>query len=118
MKAKHILFLGAALTAASVSFASEYDDFRGFVSTKSRAEVIAERDAAIASGALSVPEYAYPVIAAVPGAGRSRQEVLAELKQFRAEHPFPTSDLNYPDVFASAPMPGGLAAMGTSTTSR
>jgi len=121
MNVKLAMAFGAALVAASTSFAqaSEYQDFSNFVSTKSRADVISEQAAAHADGStLSVLDGAYPAIARQPGAQRDRQQVVAELEQFRAQHPDFNAELDYPAVFQSASMQPRIAGMNISSAAR
>ncbi|MGH8806410.1 MAG: DUF4148 domain-containing protein [Noviherbaspirillum sp.] len=98
---------GAALIAASSSFAvdTQYGSFSNIVSTKSRAEVIADLNAARANGSLEVHDGTYPILAQEVAPGKTRAQVTADLKQFRAAHPYLNGDLNYPDA-AQARFPG------------
>lgn len=114
MNLKLVIASGISLFAASASFADSYDfqDFTNVVSTKSRAEVIAELDAARANGtAYQVLDTQYPGVAQKPAMQRSRQEVLAELERFRALNTNFNSDVNYPDVIQAAPPGRRLAGM-------
>lgn len=118
MNVKLAMAFGAVVVAASTSFAhaSEYVDFSDFVSTKSRAEVIAELAAARADGTtLAVLDGVYPVIAQQPGASRDRQSVLAELAQFRAAHPDFNGELDYPAIFRT-PARAHVARMEIAST--
>jgi hypothetical protein len=113
MNVKLAMSFGAALVAASTSFAhaSEYQDFSGFVSTRSRAEIISEL--AVAGATPKVLDGAYPVIAQHRETQRDRQAVMAELEQFRAGHPNFNAELDYPAVFQSVPMQRRIASMET-----
>lgn len=121
MNVKLATVFGAVLVAASTSFAqaSEYQDFSGFKSTRTRAEVIAERDAARADGTtLRVLDGVYPVIALNPNTQRSRQEVVAELRQFSAQHPNFNVELDYPAVYQSSPTQPRMASVAASSAER
>lgn len=121
MNMKQAIASVASLVAASASFASSIDfpDFSNVVSAKSRAEVIAELNAARASGmTLDVRDGQYPVITQHPGAQKSREEVLAELKQFQAEHPNFVVDRDYPAAFGTTPMKPRLAGTEMSSSGR
>jgi hypothetical protein len=106
MNVKLAMAFGAVLVAASTSFAhaSEYVDFSNFISTKSRAEVVSEQAAARADGTtLNVLDGVYPLVTRQADVPRSRQEVVAELEQFRAGHPNFNGELDYPAAFQPAP---------------
>lgn len=120
MNTKLVIASGIALVAASTSFAEplEAQDFSNLVSTKSRAEVITELKAARANETLQVLDTQYPPIAQNPGAQRSRQEVVAELEQFRTQHPYFNSEVNYPDAFHGIPPQQRLAGMKTPPSPR
>jgi hypothetical protein len=121
MNVKLAMALGAVVVAASTSFAhaSEYVDFSNFISTKSRAEVISEQAAARADGTtLNVLDGVYPVITRQADVPRSRQEVVAELAQFRGEHPNFNGELDYPAIFQPAPTQQRVASMETPSTAK
>lgn len=121
MNMKQVIASVISLVAASASFAGSIDfpDFPSVVSTKSRAEVIAELKAARASGmTLDVLDGQYPVITQHTGPQKSREEVLAELKQFQAEHPNFIVDRDYPVAFGTMPMKPQLAGTETSSSGR
>jgi len=121
MNMKWTMAFAAALMAASASLAqaSEYQDFSNVVSTRSRAEVIAELAAARANGdKLEVRDTTYPDLTQPFGMRRSRQEVLDELSQFRAEHPHFISDLEYPSAFQSSTMRQGMASTRTTVMAK
>lgn len=98
MQARHLFAIAAsaiALAAPTISVASSavhfvggelgYVEHQGFVkSTKSRAEVIAELNAATKDGSLLAQhlstQFSLPVPAAHTGPARTRAEVLAELR--------------------------------------
>lgn len=91
---------GAALAEAP------YPDDSKFVSTKTRAEVIAELAQARANGELPINEATYPdkAIASVAST-KTRAEVIDELKQARANGELPINDASYPDkTIAAAPV--------------
>jgi hypothetical protein len=119
MNVKLVMAFGAVVVAASTSFAhaSEYVDFSNFISTKSRAELISEQAAARADGTtLKVLDGVYPVITGRADVPRGRQEVVAELQQFRAEHPNFNGELDYPAIFQSAPMQQRFASVEMPST--
>jgi hypothetical protein len=88
MKMKAKLLIAAALLAATgASFAQEYvDPAAGFVSTKTRAEVIAEVEAARADGTLAITDDVYPVVA-VKAESKTREQVRAELDEYKKANP-------------------------------
>jgi len=121
MNVKLAMAFGAVVLAASTSFAhaSEYVDFSDFISTRSRAEVISEQAAARADGTtLQVLDGVYPVISRQAGVSRGRQEVVAELAQFRAGHPNFNGELDYPAIFQSAPAQQRVANMAMPSTAQ
>ena len=92
---------GAALAEAP------YPEDSHFVSTKTRAEVIAELQQARANGELPVNDATYPdkAIVSAPVSGKTRAQVIDELKQARANGEFPINDATYPDkAVAAAPV--------------
>lgn len=112
---------GAVALAASTSFAyaSEYVDFSNAVSTRSRAEVVAELAAARADGtALTVLDGVYPVIPRQPGRARERQEVRAELAQFQAAYPNLNAELDYPLALQPAPAQQRVATAAMPSSAR
>jgi len=118
MNAKHILVFGAALVAASTSFAGDtnYQQYSAPASMKSRAEVIAELNAARANGEVVASDATYPVTSSGSDIGRSRQEVVAELQQYRAEHPVVVGDTNYPEESTQVQEQTRLAVMNMPAT--
>lgn len=121
MNIKLFVVSGIALLTTSAAFAEplEYVDFSNFVSTKSRAEVVAELEAARADGmTLQSLDTQYPPIARLPGAQRSRQEVVSELKQFRALNPNFNSEVSYPEVFQGLTSRQRVAGMETPSSPR
>lgn len=108
MKTKHWITRLVALSAmasaglafADVGVRDGEDPFRDFKSTKSRAEVRAERDAARAPAATaSDPRAANIGARGVPGSrysGRTREEVREELRQYREiQKPYSPDDLYF-----------------------
>lgn len=84
---------GAALAEAP------YPDDTKFVSTKTRAEVVAELQQARANGELQINDATYPdkSIASATVSTKTRAEVIDELKQARANGELPINDATYPD---------------------
>lgn len=119
MNMKQVIVFGAAMIAASASFADSYDlRIPDAASTKSRAEVIAEVKAARANGTLEVHDGNYPMTPQSSAPGRTREEVVAELRQFRAAHPYFNVETDYPDAFQSPSEPSRVAGMNAATTTR
>lgn len=102
MNIKHLCLAALTLGATSISIAAEYNDFSNVVSSRSRAEVIAERDAARAGGEFIAQEYAYPALPSIANASQSRMQVVAAQQQFHKAYPQGYTDANYPEVFAPA----------------
>jgi hypothetical protein len=88
MNVKNLIAAIAVLAATGSAFAQtgEYIEPAQFVSTKTRAEVIAELNQAYADGTLNVPEYGYPVVQAT-GAPKTRDEVRTELAEYLRAQP-------------------------------
>jgi hypothetical protein len=88
MNVKNLIATVAVLSATGSVFAQtgEYIESAPFVSTKTRAEVIAELNQAYADGTLNVPEYGYPVLQAT-SEPKSRDEVRAEAVEYLNTHP-------------------------------
>lgn len=87
MNAKHVI-AATLLAASGATFAQEYvAPDAGFVSTKTRAEVIAELTAAREAGTLAVTDDAYPV-AANKAAPKTRAQVRAERDAYNKENPY------------------------------
>jgi hypothetical protein len=109
MNSKLMIAFGAALVAASTSFAQDakYPDTPDIPLTLSRAEVLAELHAARASGMLNIGDATYPGPFRV-ASNKTRQQVVAELKQFRAEHPDFNSELNYAGATPMQSHPAGI----------
>lgn len=93
MKAKSLITALLLTVSASGVFAQEYvRPDAGFVSTKSRAEVLQELTEANAARTSSVAmnDSEYPVPAAQPASaisGKTRAQVLAELEEYNRENP-------------------------------
>jgi hypothetical protein len=87
MNIKNLVAAVALVAAAGSVFAQEYvvpDE--GFVSTRTRAEVIAEIKQARADGTLEFNEGNYPVAQAAESV-KTREQVRAELVEYRRQHP-------------------------------
>ena len=96
---------GAALAEAP------YPEDSKFVSTKSRAEVVAELAQARANGELPINDVSYPDKAIAAPSTKTRAEVIDELKQARANGELPINDATYPDkAIASAAVPSKTRA--------
>jgi len=98
---------GAALAEAP------YPEDSKFVSTKTRAEVVAELAQARANGEVPINDATYPdkAIASASVSTKTRADVIEELKQARANGELPISDATYPDkAIASAPVAGKTRA--------
>jgi predicted RNase H-like HicB family nuclease len=93
MNAKSLITALLLTVSATGAFAQEFvQPDAGFVSTKTRAEVLQELAEANAAGTSSVAmkDSDYPVTAASPAAtaqAKTRAEVLAELKEYNRENP-------------------------------
>jgi hypothetical protein len=121
MNTRLAMAFGALALAATTSFAqaSEYVDFSNVVSTRTRAEVISELAAARTDGtALTVLDGVYPVIARQNSLPRERQEVRAELAQFRAAYPNLNAELDYPLASQPAPAQQRVASAAMPDTTR
>ncbi|WP_192805138.1 DUF4148 domain-containing protein [Noviherbaspirillum aerium] len=92
MKAKSLI-TALLLTVTAGAYAQEFvQPDAGFVSTKTRAEVVQELAEANAAGTSSVAmkDSDYPVAAAQAASvvqARTRAEVVAELKEYKRENP-------------------------------
>lgn len=81
MNIRHLIFAVSAVAAAGSVFAEDigaYVDFSHVISTKTRAEVIAELKQAQAEGLMAFREDTYPVLQQQAGTARSRDEVRSE----------------------------------------
>ncbi len=101
MNAKHLIAAAAVLSATASAFAQtafvqtgDYIEPPMVVSTKTRAEVIAELHQARADGALNYADRSYPVLKAETSR-KTREQVQAELVQYRAQHPYGGLDHDY-----------------------
>ena len=84
MNVKQLIAAVAVFSAAGSALADGYGayvDFSNVVSTKTRAEVVAELKQAQADGTLAANDNEYPVVAPLAGNSRSRAEVRAEAVQ-------------------------------------
>jgi hypothetical protein len=91
MIAKRLIAAFTVLAATDSVFAQEFvEPDANFVSTRSRAEVIAELVQARADGTLVVDDATYPPLPAKVGT-KTRAEVRVELEQYQHAHP---SDLD------------------------
>jgi transcription elongation GreA/GreB family factor len=98
MNAKHLVAALAVLAATGSALAQEFvTPDAGFVSTKTRAEVIAELQQARADGTYAVSEYDYPVVQ-LTGTPKTRAEVVAEIEKARADGTLNYNEENYPIV--------------------
>ena len=98
MNAKHIIAAFAVLGSTGSVLAQEFvDPAANFVSTRTRAEVVAELKQAQADGTDRVLETAYPIIRQT-GTPRTRTEVLAELKQAQDDGSYYANDVTYPII--------------------
>lgn len=108
MNVTRTIAIAAALIAASASIAqaSEYQDFSNVISSRSRAEVVAEVAAARVNGdTLEVRDTTYPEPSQSSVAGKSRQEVLAELTAARANgDTLKLRDTTYPAIAQASEM--------------
>jgi hypothetical protein len=118
MSIKHLSVFALTLCAASISIAAEYNDFSNVVSTRSRAEVIAERDTARAGGDVIAQEYAYPAVPVTAASSLSRMEVLAAQQRFHKTFPHGYTDANYPEVFSTTMAQPDTMAMAGGPKSR
>ena len=75
------LALFAAAGSVFAADTNEWADFSNFVSTKARADVVAELKQAQTDGTLAASQSEAPVFASVAGTARSRAEVRAEAIQ-------------------------------------
>lgn len=118
MSIKHLSLFALTLCAASISVAAEYTDFSQVVSTRSRAEVIAERDAARPGGDYIAQEYGYPAVPVTAYPSQSRMDVAAAQQRFHMTFPLGYNDANYPDVFTSSVAGATTMAMASGETGR
>jgi hypothetical protein len=96
MNAKHLIAAFAVLAATGSVFAQEFvAPDAGFVSTRTRAEVVAEVAQARADGSLEVKDSTYPVLAK-SGTTKTRAEVVAGIAQARANGTLDAKDATYP----------------------
>lgn len=112
-----LVFFGA-LSSGAVCFAAEYNDFSNVVSTRSQAEVVAERNLAHADHSRTMLEFGYPAVPVIPGSERSRKDVVAEYKTFHAGVPGGHTDLNYPGTTALSASSGETVVMSHVTPNR
>ncbi|WP_151632510.1 DUF4148 domain-containing protein [Noviherbaspirillum aerium] len=85
MNAKKLIAAVAVFAAANSAFASEWVDFSGFKSTKTRAEVIAEMNQGNASRQLAGNSEFVEFKSAPVASGKTRAEVRAELDKAYAD---------------------------------
>lgn len=101
MHVKHLVAAFAILASTGSVLAQEFvDPAANFVSTRTRAEVIAELKQAQADGTDRVLESEYPVIR-VTGTPKTRAEVLAELKQAQDDGSYYATEVTYPIIPAA-----------------
>jgi hypothetical protein len=84
MHARHLIAVAVLVIAGSANAAEFVAPDAGFVSTKTRAEVMAELHHAYADGKLKVRDDTYPVIVITSG-GKTREAVLAELMRYKQD---------------------------------
>jgi hypothetical protein len=96
MNAKHLVAAFAVFAATGSVLAQEFvAPDANFVSTRTRAEVVAEIAQARANDTFNVKDNEYPVVAR-SGAAKNRNEVQAELAQARADGTLAISETAYP----------------------
>jgi len=98
MNAKHLIAAFAVLASTGSVFAQEFvEPGVNFVSTRTRAEVLAELKQAQADGTHRVLDTEYPIIKQA-GTPRTRAAVLAELKQAQDDGSYYANDITYPII--------------------
>jgi anti-sigma28 factor (negative regulator of flagellin synthesis) len=98
MNAKHLIAAVTVLAATGSVLAQEFvEPGVNFVSTRTRAEVVAELKQAQADGTYLVLDTEYPIIKQA-GTPRTRAEVLAELKQAQDDGSYYVNDVSYPVI--------------------
>jgi len=98
MNAKHLVAAFAFLATTGSVFAQEFVvPDANFVSSRTRADVVAEIAEARANGTLDVIDSQYPVVATT-GTPKTRAEVSAEIAQARANGTLDVIDSQYPVV--------------------
>jgi len=101
MNAKHLVAAIAVLAANGAAIAQEFvEPGVNFVSTRTRAEVIAELKQAQADGSFNVLDTEYPIVRQT-GTPKTRAEVVAELKQAQADGTYYVHDVTYPVIPAA-----------------
>ncbi|WP_151633035.1 DUF4148 domain-containing protein [Noviherbaspirillum aerium] len=101
MNAKHLVAAFAVLATTGTVLAQEFvDPAANFISTRTRAEVVAELKQAQAGGADRFLEHEYPVVR-LTGTPRTRAEVLAELKQAQDDGSYYANETTYPIIPAA-----------------
>lgn len=102
MNAKHLVAAFAVLAATGSVFAQDFvTPDANLVSTRTRAEVIAEIAQARADGSLDVRDGEYPVIKN-SGTPKTRAEVVAKIAQARADGTLEVKEATYPTHSATA----------------
>jgi hypothetical protein len=98
MNAKHLVAAFAVFAATGSVFAQDFvaPDANSSL-TRTRAEVVAEIGQARANGTLEVRDDAYSVLP-VTASSKTRDEVRAELAQYKKLHPYSTGDSAYDGV--------------------
>ena len=91
----------AALISLSLAMGVANASNTGEPASKTRAEVVAELQDAMARGLMPQGEFDYPV-AIQSTSAKTRQEVVDELAAARAAGMQPAGELNYPPVAANA----------------
>lgn len=95
MNAKLLIASAAVLATTAPVFAGEYVDFSNFVSTKTRAEVVAELKQAQADGTLAAANSEYVVFPTMADTARSRAEVRAEAIESAKNHGSDKNDIYF-----------------------
>lgn len=102
MNAKHLIAAFAVLASTGSVLAQEFvEPGANFVSSRTRAEVVAELKQAQADDAYRVLDTEYPIIKQA-GTPRTRAEVLAELKQAQDDGSYYVNEATYPIVPTAA----------------
>ena len=95
MNAKQLIAAVSIFAATGSVFAAEWADFSDFVSTKTRAEVIAELKQAQADGTLAASQSETTVLPQLAGTPRSRAEVRAEAIQSAKNRSNNAKEINF-----------------------
>lgn len=99
MNAKKLIAAVAVFAATGSAFASEWVDFNDFQSTKTRAEVVAELQAAQANGNYVAGGQEFVAPDAQFASTKTRAQVIAELKQSQADGSYALAQQEYEGQF-------------------